>query len=76
MHHCMFNLHGHNPVFKKLLDLQLPDKIIMGFGISHDRDYQGLGLCYAPKPFALEDNVHLSLDNSCFHAQPNPILYK
>ena len=32
MNHCVFYFHGCNLIFKKLLDLQLHNKTIMGFG--------------------------------------------
>ena len=31
-------------------------------------------LCYPPQPSASADNTNLSLDNSCYHAQPHPII--
>ena len=51
------------------------NKTIIGFFFSRDSEnYQGFGLCYPPQPSASADNTNLSLDNSCYHAQPYPII--
>ena len=31
-------------------------------------------LCYLPQPSASADNTDLGFDNSCYHAQPHPII--
>ena len=67
MHHCMFYFHGCNLVCKMILDLQLHNETITGFGFctENSENYQGIGLCLL---------ILLNLDNSRFDAQPFPIL--
>ena len=65
---CVLYFHGHNLVFKKLLNLQLHNKTIIGFGFQMIAKLPRPQFVLSASAFkALADNTNLDLDNSHYY---------